>query len=398
MTTLPDWDDDDTPIDPQAELRALLINWPDFWAKDHGEVDWLVEPILAAKRSTAMFAPGGVGKSLLALWMCAQLATGGTAFGRRLRQVDVLYLDYEMTEDDLAERLEAMGFGGADLTRLHYALLPSLPGLDEPEGGKAVVELARMVDAELVVIDTFGRAVHGDENEADTVRAWYRWTGLHLKAEGRAFNRIDHAGKDIAKGQRGTSAKNDDVDVVWQMTRGDGDTFKLTAKKRRMGWVPEIVDLVRHEDPHMRYELLNGRSWPSGTSDAVADLEDLGIPADAPVRASSQALRDAGKKYAQAVITSAVKFRKEALLDAFLPVDNSPQSVTEKSRNARAEDTPVTRSVTQSADTALPQVDDLRNAARNASNAVGPDRCVTAAIYSGNAPGLAENLDHWGEF
>jgi hypothetical protein len=93
-----------------------------------------------------------------------------------------------------------------------------------------------------------------------------------------------------------------------------------------------------------------------------------------------------------------VKYRKEALLDAFLPVDNSPQSVTEKSRNARAEDTPVTRSVTQSADTALPQVDDLRNAARNASNAVGPDRCVTAAIYSGNAPGLAENLDHWGEF
>jgi hypothetical protein len=152
-----------------------------------------------------------------------------------------------------------MGYGPeVDLGRLHYALLPSLPGLDEPEGGKAVVRLAQLCEAALVVIDTFGRAVHGDENEADTVRAWYRWTGLHLKAEGRAFVRVDHAGKDIEKGQRGTSAKNDDVDVVWRLTRQDGDAYKLIAKKRRMGWVPETVDLVLEETSDLTYKMLGG--------------------------------------------------------------------------------------------------------------------------------------------
>ncbi len=54
-----------------------------------------------------------------------------------------LYLDCEMTPDDLRERLGDMGYGpGDDLEPLAYYSLPSLPPLDTPEGG-AVTELAR---------------------------------------------------------------------------------------------------------------------------------------------------------------------------------------------------------------------------------------------------------------
>ena len=51
--------------------------------------------------------------------------------------------------------------------------------------------------------------------------------------------RIDHAGKDLKKGARGTSAKNDDVDLVWQMTR-IGDNVKLHATKKRHTWIKDI--------------------------------------------------------------------------------------------------------------------------------------------------------------
>jgi len=51
--------------------------------------------------------------------------------------------------------------------------------------------------------------------------------------------RIDHAGKDMSKGARGTSAKNDDVDLVWQMTRS-GDTVRLHATKKRHTWIKDI--------------------------------------------------------------------------------------------------------------------------------------------------------------
>jgi hypothetical protein len=101
-----------------------------------------------------------------------------------------------------------------------------------------ICDLARQCQAELVIIDTFSRAVEGAENDADTVRNFYRWTAINLKAEGRSLLRIDHAGKDLKKGARGTSAKNDDVDLVWQMVR-TGDNIKLTATKKRHTWIQD---------------------------------------------------------------------------------------------------------------------------------------------------------------
>lgn len=316
MTPLPSFDEllATAPDDEQDDPRHILIDWAEFWTVDHSHAEWLVEPIIAAGRSHALFAPGGTGKSLMALWMAARAATGYMGFSSARREpIDVLYLDYEMTTADLSERLESMGYGPeTDLSHLHYALLPAIAPLDEPEGGKAVIELAQATNATLVVIDTFSRAVHGDENDADTVRSWYRWTGLHLKAEGRAFVRVDHAGKDLDRGQRGSSAKNDDVDVVWRMTKGDGDAFALKAVKRRMGWVPDEVKVMRHDDP-LRYSLVDGFVYPAGTSDMVATLIALGVPSSASTRDATNALKAADKGARRAVVVAAMRHRRESI-------------------------------------------------------------------------------------
>jgi len=354
------------PEDYDDILKAMLVDWDEFWNTDHNDAEWLAEPLIAAKRSTAMFAPGGTGKSLLALYMAACIATGTKLFGRPIPPRHVLYLDYEMTADDLAERLEGMGFDDTcDLTRLHYALLPSLPGLDEPEGGKAVVRLADMCNAELVIIDTFGRAVHGDENDADTVRSWYRWTGMHLKHAGRAFLRVDHAGKDIAKGQRGTSAKNDDVDVVWQMAAKEGGAFTFTAKKRRMGWVPLSVDIVMHEDHRMHFELLAGHTWQKGTAELAGRLDDLKLPTDVTKRAARAALKDADIKVRDTVLGDALKYRKERSLTyhfaSDLPVDNSPEMVGTTSGTTPSDEVGNQAGNHSPAETVKPLLDDRGN-------------------------------------
>lgn len=296
-----------------TDLLAKLIDWPTFWLKDATEARWLVEPVLAEGRSHAIYAPGGTGKSLFSLWLAATLATGRQGLDSTpIQPRRVLYLDYEMTHDDLLERLESMGYDHTcDLTKLHYALLPSLPPADAPEGGKAIARLAQLVDAELVIIDTFSRAVSGDENDADTVRAFYRWTGLHLKAEGRAFVRIDHAGKDIDKGQRGTSAKNDDVDVVWQMTKADGG-FRMTAKKRRMGWVPETLALLQYDTPSLHYRTAD-RIDPAGTEGVVDELDLLDVPTDASTRVAMGALKEAGRGARAETVRAAQKRRSRRL-------------------------------------------------------------------------------------
>jgi hypothetical protein len=225
------------PVEQPTITDNILINWQDFWNQSFPEEDWLIEPVIPRNQLVVIFAPGGTGKSLLALYIAAGLATGRNLFGKDNNPVNVLYMDYEMQQAQLHERLTAMGYNkNTDLSRLHYASLPPIASLDKPEGAKQICDLARSCQAELVIIDTFSRAVEGAENEADTVRNFYRWTAINLKQEGRSLLRIDHAGKDIAKGARGTSAKNDDVDLVWQMVR-TGDEIKLTATKKRHTWI-----------------------------------------------------------------------------------------------------------------------------------------------------------------
>ena len=233
------------PVEQPTKTDNILINWQDFWTQSFPEEDWLIKPLIPRNQLVVIFAPGGTGKSLLALYIAAGLATGRNIFGIEHQPVSILYMDYEMQQAQLYERLTAMGYGkDTDLTRLHYASLPPIASLDTPAGAKEVCDLARTCQAELVIIDTFSRAVEGAENDADTVRNFYRWTALNLKQEGRALLRIDHAGKDLKKGARGTSAKNDDVDLVWQMTRA-GDEVRLVPTKKRHTWINPVDLQVR---------------------------------------------------------------------------------------------------------------------------------------------------------
>jgi archaellum biogenesis ATPase FlaH len=262
------------PVTQPAITDNILINWQDFWTQSFPAEDWLIEPIIPRNQLVVIFAPGGTGKSLLALYIAAALATGREIFAEPKPPTNVLYMDYEMSQAVLYERLTAMGYNGdTDLSRLHYASLPPIGSLDKPEGAKQICDLARTCQAELVIIDTFARAVEGAENDADTVRNFYRWTAMNLKQEGRSLMRIDHAGKDLKKGARGTSAKNDDVDLVWQMTKVDGQLV-LIRQKHRHTWIPERINLIIHDQAQMFTQDIKGGER---LGQAMKMLEELNI-------------------------------------------------------------------------------------------------------------------------
>jgi hypothetical protein len=307
-------------IDVEAELRQVgaepaerndatdtfFVDWAEFWAQDRRDADWIFEDVLARGRAHAFYAVRKTGKSLLLLFVGASLATGA-------QPIVVIYLDFEMTEADIYERLGDMGFGpDSDLSRLRYALLPSLPPLDEPEGAKALLEQLDAVQAEfpdhhvVVIIDTTGRAVAGDENSADTIRNFYRWTGLALKRRGVTWARADHAGKDPTKGQRGSSAKGDDVDVIWKVTRSD-DGFVLQREAARMSWVPEKVAFRQHDGP-LRFEPV-GSAWPAGTKEVAELLDWLDVAATAGYRKAAEALRNAGQGRSTDLVRAAQRWR-----------------------------------------------------------------------------------------
>ena len=224
---------------------------------------------------------GQTGKSLLALDIVAAAATGRSVLGYpECEPISVLYLDLEMTLADLYERMSDLGYGeNDDLKHLHYYQLPDLPPLDNEAGGEALMDLVRHHMADLVVIDTMSRVVSGKENDADTYRN-FCCTGVRLKAAHVAMLRLDHEGKDATAGQRGSSAKGDDVDIVYRLTQLDAATLKLTRTRSRPGWVPAEVSIQRQTDPVLRH-VANEDAVPAGTLQAVKYLDELCVPLDA---------------------------------------------------------------------------------------------------------------------
>lgn len=298
--------------------RYQPVDWTTFWDTERKAEDWVVWPIVPAGRQVSLYAGAKQGKSTIILQGLLDAAQGKKPFGSHEAQdpISIVYLDFEMTEEDLDERLDEMGIrqeNAEQLSNLHYYLLPSLPPLETPEGGQAVLKLATKHKARLVVVDTYGRAVVGDENDADTTRGFFRNTGTPLKAAKIALLRTDHSGKDQTKGARGSSAKADDVDVVWKLTRqSTGEGVDLVSTHKRMSWVPERVTIDRHEDLEdgtITYRA-RAREWTAGVLEVVRKLDSLGASEDITVRQAQDLLRGNHAGTRKATVGEALLYRK----------------------------------------------------------------------------------------
>jgi len=317
---------------PGSRLLRHGIHWQSAYEGDASAEEWLCEPILARGRGHALYAPAKAGKSLFALSIAAAVATGSPFLhmpaGEPLR---VLYVDYEMLQADVIARLQDMGYyRWEDLQHFKYVLWPDIDPLDSYEGGKELAAAAQAWAAHLVVIDTTGRSIRGSENDADTFLGFYRNTGMLLKGLGVTWLRLDHAGKDYGKGQRGSSAKNDDVDVVWSLVRRDSDNgtvpYQLEATHRRLSWVPPRIGLSMHTDDESGLLTWTTEAktsgYPAGTAKILDALRAAGVTGYISQRAARDLLAGTlGLK--QSVLVAALKLWNQEAETAELLGDTS---------------------------------------------------------------------------
>lgn len=300
-------------VEGATDGLPVPIDWATFWERDSSP-SWLVEPFIPTGRHVVLYAPAKMGKSLLALEVAAGAASGKAVLGNpACEPLRVVYLDFEMTEDDLQERLSDMGYDDtSNLGNLFYYSLPSLPPLDTAAGGDAVEAIVRRHQAQLIVIDTMARVISGEENVNDT----YRWFDMHvslrMKTMGVAVLRLDHAGKDVSKGQRGASEKVGYADVVWELKVEETGAATLKATHRRLGWVPQVLTLSRVDEPSLMHLIDAGASYLPGTHEAARDLDELGAPLDITVRAALDVLKQAQRGRRNKVVQAALKFRRGA--------------------------------------------------------------------------------------
>ncbi len=293
-------------LDPYPEL-----DWSQVWAGVGDEPDWLIEPLLERGRLYALWSIAGVGKSLLTLEIAAALATGRPVLGNTGRDpIHVLYVDMENSPSDLVERLSAFGYRPEQLGHLHYLSFPSLPALDSPAGGAGLLAAAERHLAEVVVIDTVSRIIAGKENDSDTFHQLYRCALAPLKARGITTIRLDHAGKDTERGQRGSSAKDSDVDVVWQLSQLTAVAYRLTRGKSRNNHHPESIDLQRRFSP-LRHEITRETGLDPAVAELVEHLDRLDIPVDLSRPKTKELLTANGIKGSNQNLQSAINYRRK---------------------------------------------------------------------------------------
>ena len=277
---------------PAPDLSwASLIDWQKAFSGDQEpEISWLAEPFLETATLNAVYGGMKTGKSLLVQDIAAALASGRSVLGNPpAAPVHVLYLDFENNLDVIVERYRAMGYGPEHLPWLHYASYPQLPNLDTPEGGEQACQLAYCTAASLVIIDTTSRVLGGAENSADTFADLYKHTLMRLKRARHTVLHIDHEGKDTDRGQRGSSAKGADVDVVWHLEpEGRTGLLRLDPELERTRHV-SAFRVQRLEDP-LRHQII--RTALSPVQVTIAEhLDRLEVPATASRKECREALR-----------------------------------------------------------------------------------------------------------
>ena len=281
----------------------------------HGEPepeDWLLWPLVERGRSVSLTSAPKAGKSLLVLEAVLCAVTGRPVFGHPASDpIRVVYVDAENAPNDLRERIHSMGAADWDLSRLHYVSLPPPLALDVKADADALIAHVRSLRPDLVVLDTVSRFVDGEENDSSTWLALYRRFLLPLKGDGVAVLRLDHLGKDVSKGTRGSSAKAGDVDAGWELTYNPAHGLRaLSRKLSRNGHGPELVTLDVRTDPVLRHVPSDDDFLDDAVERLVDALDELGIPREWGRTKAGDELRSHGVKFATDDLTAAVRQRK----------------------------------------------------------------------------------------
>lgn len=303
-------------VTPQPDTLPInpRLDWHHLFTTDGDEEEWIVEPLLPARRMIALYSAAKVGKSLLMLELAAAIARGAPTLGKHPQPHRVLYVDFENDpHGDIKTRLEDMNITADQLGNLVYLSFPSLAKFDTAAGAVDLMRHVEHYDCEVVVIDTVSRAVMGEENDNDTWLAFYRHTGIALKRAGVACIRLDHSGKDRERGMRGGSAKTGDVDAVWQLTTLNDTTVRLECTHHRMPVPVKILTLTRTTDGPLEHRVAKDAYATASdaiTLDYMQRLDQLKIPRDAGYRPCTQALEAIGMKVKRDPLREAVRNRK----------------------------------------------------------------------------------------
>lgn len=235
-------------MDLEEILKTSVVEVAQFLKADIPEQPYIVDPILRAGTLLLIYAPRGVGKT----WFCLILALAMT---RKMtigpwtvtNPKGVLYIDGEMASYELQSRLKNLS-ASLPAPEAHFYILSSdwmlkngcaAPNIANAEWREAIYSVAAKYRKLLgvLILDNLSSLTPGtsenDQIDWDPINQWL----LRLRALDMAVIMVHHAGK--GGDQRGTSKREDNIDVTVKLSRPagyqpeDGAHFEVELTKAR---------------------------------------------------------------------------------------------------------------------------------------------------------------------
>jgi AAA domain/NrS-1 polymerase HBD domain len=211
---------------------------------------YLCQDLVLAAYVTLLHGDGGVAKSLLALAFAVAVAGSSQEWlGRRVESGRVLYLDFELDAEEQARRVHQLCYGVGLEKPPEDLFYMSAVGHTTREAFEAAREACEEYGVELLIIDSYGVALHGDAEHARDVIGFHQDYLEPLRALGIAVVVIDHqsrlqVGQSYQqKGAFGSVYKANLARSVVQVEateRGEGTlTVRLRQKKHNFGPLAE---------------------------------------------------------------------------------------------------------------------------------------------------------------
>ncbi len=204
----------------------------------------LLNPWLFSQGLNMVHAYRSTGKTFFSLGVACAVATGSKFLKWQADSpADVLFVDGEMAAVSLQERLTATLAGmdiGDEPPALHI-VTPDILSHGVPDlstiSGQTALEAVITPDTKLIVLDNLSCLCRtGQENRSESWLPVQEWC-LKMRSRGKSILLVHHDGK--TKEQRGTSKKEDLLDMVIQLTRPggyhapEGCVFEVHFKKAR---------------------------------------------------------------------------------------------------------------------------------------------------------------------
>jgi putative DNA primase/helicase len=211
------------PITTDQPIPTLKsIGFDDFLAINMPPREMLLDPIVPERSLAMLYAPRGIGKTLLSLSIVLAVASGSPLLRWHApRQRRVLYVDGEMRLVSLQERLRSISAGlGGVIPNDGFRILAA----DNRENGLSIgSEMGQralnpvLSDVDLVIFDNLSTlCTNGSESASDAWVPIQNWLPK-LRRQGVAVLLVHHAGTNGR--QRGTSRRENALDTVVALRR-----------------------------------------------------------------------------------------------------------------------------------------------------------------------------------